>query len=453
MKLNYFIFLFIFFDSCYVGPRVREWDEIQESKELKIATINSSHTYFQSKDDVTEGFEYELVSNFAKKFNLTPVFIVADSIEEVIELVQKGEVDIGAAGITHTKKRDKTLSFTTAYFESEQSMACKQSYKINTLDDLKGLKIIIPQNTSYVDTLHKLKKTIKEFSWTEVEATSSESLLQEVWESEDLCTIVDSHLLNLHRRYIPELNITYHFKQKDQIAWSLNKQNSTLKKKLNQWFKLKTTKNYIGDLKRKYFDFIEFDPYNIKTFYKRMESRLPKYIDLFKAAAIKYELPWELLAAISYQESYWNPRAKSPTGVRGLMMLTMKTAKELNVTNRLDPKQSINGGAKYLKKLIERLPPYLKINDKIWFALASYNIGYYHLRDALALSIWQNEDPTKWHSVQKVLPLLSHKKYYKRLPYGHARGLEPVLYVKRIKNFYDILKKQFGPSATIRVYE
>ena len=136
-----------------------------------------------------------------------------------------------------------------------------------------------------------------------------------------------------------------------------------------------------------------------------------------------------------------------------MMMLTRRTAQEMGVKNRLNPKQSIDGGARYLKKLIERLPIYINNDDKIWYALASYNVGYYHLRDSMALSIWQNENPTRWHSIEKVLPLLSHKKYYKKLPYGHARGLEPVLYVKRIKNFYDILKNIYRKTAPIKVYD
>ena len=174
----------------------------------------------------------------------------------------------------------------------------------------------------------------------------------------------------------------------------------------------------------------------------RIKKRLPKYKETFVKASKETNIPWELLAAVGYQESYWNPNAKSPTGVRGLMMLTRRTAKEMGVKDRTDPTQSIMGGARYLKKLLKRLPDYLDESDRIWFALASYNVGYYHLRDALALAIWQNKNPTKWYDVSQVLPLLSHKKHYKRLPYGHARGLEPVIYVKRIKDFYDILLKQ-----------
>ena len=129
-------------------------------------------------------------------------------------------------------------------------------------------------------------------------------------------------------------------------------------------------------------------------------------------------------------------------------MLTRRTAKEVGVKNRLDPSQSIMGGAKYLKSIMKRLPEYIDQEDKTWFALASCNVGYCHLRDAMALAIWRNKNPTKWHSVQEVLPLLGHKKYYTRLPFGHARGFEPVIYVKRIKDFYDILQRTKIPKTS-----
>jgi membrane-bound lytic murein transglycosylase F len=400
-----------------------------------------------------EGFEYELATQFAKDNGIKVEFIVKDSVEEVINSLQRGEGDLGAAGLTITDKRLNYLSFSPSYFEVNQTITCKKKRKIKSINDLEKLDIVTLKNTSYSENLENLKKKIKGLKWKELEGTNSELLLQQIWEDKNICTIVDAHILSLHRRYIPELKEVFKFKELDQIAWAINRKNSKLLTRMTEWFNKKKTRSLIADLKRKYFDFIQFDPYNLKTFISRIDSRLPTYRETFMDAAKRYNLPWELIAAVGYQESYWDPKAKSPTGVRGLMMLTRTTAKEVGVKNRLDPVESINGGAKYLRKLIDRMPDYLHIEDRIWFALASYNVGYYHLRDALALAILQNENPTRWHSVQKVLPLLSHKKYYQRLPFGHARGLEPVIYVKRIKDFYDILKKKGNRTAPIKVYK
>jgi membrane-bound lytic murein transglycosylase F len=149
-----------------------------------------------------------------------------------------------------------------------------------------------------------------------------------------------------------------------------------------------------------------------------------------------------LLAAISYQESHWNPKAKSPTGVRGFMMLTRNTAKAMGVKNRLDPKASILGGARYLERLEKRVPSYIPYPDRKWMTLASYNVGFAHVRDARGVAAWQGENPNTWTGLREVLPLLSSKKIYKRLPHGYARGLEPVLYVSRIRNYHGVIKRE-----------
>ena len=171
-----------------------------------------------------------------------------------------------------------------------------------------------------------------------------------------------------------------------------------------------------------------------------VDQRLPKYESLFKTAAEKYQLDWHLIAAIAYQESHWNPRAKSPTGVRGLMMLTLDTAKEMKVTNRLDPIQSLEGGVAYFLKLKSRLPERISDPDRTLFALAAYNVGFGHLEDARILTARNNHNPDSWTDVRIHLPLLSKKKYYSTVKRGYARGNEPVIYVDNIQYYRSYLK-------------
>jgi len=160
---------------------------------------------------------------------------------------------------------------------------------------------------------------------------------------------------------------------------------------------------------------------------------------MFKAAAKKYHIDWRLLAAIGYQESHWNPKAISPTGVRGIMMLTRKTATELGV-NRLDPASSIEGGAKYYSQILNKMNPDIPQPDRSWLAMAAYNIGYYHLQDARRITRLRKQNPNYWLDVKKSLPLLTQKKWYSKTRYGYARGYEPVQYVENIRSYYDILK-------------
>jgi len=176
-------------------------------------------------------------------------------------------------------------------------------------------------------------------------------------------------------------------------------------------------------------------------FNKRIKSRLPKYEKLFKEAGEKYGIPWYVLAAQSYQESHWNPRAKSFTGVRGLMMLTLSTAKQLGVKNRLDPRESIMGGAKHLKQMIKNVSKEVNGENRLKFALAAYNVGMGHVKDAQTLAKRIGLNQNIWNDLRIVLPLLSQKRYYKSLKYGYARGSEPVKYVSAIYDYENILQK------------
>ena len=183
---------------------------------------------------------------------------------------------------------------------------------------------------------------------------------------------------------------------------------------------------------------------------KQIKNRFPKYQKLFQEAAAKYDLPYLLLSAQAYQESHWRANARSPTGVRGIMMLTLETAKAMGVKSRLDPKQSIFGGARYMSSLIKkRFADEVKQPDRTWLALAAYNVGRGHLHDAQSLAREQGLNPFLWGDVKQVLPLLSDKKYYSRLKYGYARGNEPVRYVQRIREYQHILENELNKLAIL----
>ncbi len=160
------------------------------------------------------------------------------------------------------------------------------------------------------------------------------------------------------------------------------------------------------------------------------------------------DLDWTLLAALSYQESHWNPRAKSPTGVRGIMMLTLPTAKEVGVKSRLDAAQSIKGGAKYYARIYERLPEEIVEPDRTWVALAAYNVGIGHIHDAQTLAKRQDKDPNSWSVLAEMLPLLSQKRYYRTVKHGYARGSEPVFYVNRVRNYRDLLLRSMADEVS-----
>jgi membrane-bound lytic murein transglycosylase F len=191
----------------------------------------------------------------------------------------------------------------------------------------------------------------------------------------------------------------------------------------------------LANLEEKYIGHIGvFDYVDTRAFIRALDGKLPKWSPLFKKYSNEFD--WRLIAALAYQESHWNPVAKSPTGVRGMMMLTLPTAKSVGVTNRLDPEQSVRGGVEYLRRIVDRVPDSIAEHEKIWFALASYNVGFGHMMDARRLTKRQGGDPDAWADVKDRLPLLRQKKYYSQTRYGYARGDEARNYVENIRRYY-----------------
>lgn len=181
-----------------------------------------------------------------------------------------------------------------------------------------------------------------------------------------------------------------------------------------------------------------FEHVDSRTFMRHFKRRLPRYQNEFQATAERYGLDWRLLAALSYQESHWDSKAVSPTGVKGLMMLTSNTASSLGV-DRHDASQSIDGAARYLVRLQARMPSRIAEPDRTWFALAAYNVGYGHLEDARRLTQQQGGNPDHWADVARNLPLLSRPEWHSKTRHGYARGGEPVYFVRNIRHYYDAL--------------
>jgi membrane-bound lytic murein transglycosylase F len=186
--------------------------------------------------------------------------------------------------------------------------------------------------------------------------------------------------------------------------------------------------------------FPDFDHVAMLLWQRHLRSRFGEFESLFRDAAKRTGIDWRLLAAVAYQESHWKPRAVSPTGVRGLMMLTQATAAQMGVTSRIDPAQSIDGGSRYLAHLLARVPKKVELEGRVWFAVASYNIGRGHVADAMMLTTAHRKNAAYWHNVRRYLPLLEDANYHRLTRHGYARGREPVRYVGNIRRYFDALR-------------
>jgi membrane-bound lytic murein transglycosylase F len=444
--ITFFLLTMLF--SCSEKNQKVTFEGIVEQGYITIGTLYGANSFYAQGTDIQNngmqmdayaGFEYELAKQYADYLNVTLKIVPSYSLDELFAKLNSGEVDLLAAGLAVTEKRLLDFDFAPSYTDISQKLVFKQgNVRPREVSDLTGT-LMVTASSSHVESLHKLKQVNPDLKWIETSDFDGEELLTKLLNDEIDYTIVDSNTLASSRRYYPEISIGFTIQETEPLAWMVNKTtDDAILASLVEFFGKVHHNGALLALDDKYYGHIEqFNYVETRTFIKAVKTRLPEYQDIFE----KYsqEVDWRLLAAISYQESHWKPHARSHTGVRGMMMLTLATAKQMGIKSRLDVDQSIRGGSKYFRRMIAKMPDRIPNPDRIWFALASYNVGFGHLNDARIITQQQGGDPDRWVEVKARLPLLQQKKYYKNTKYGYARGTEPVHYVDNIRRYYDTL--------------
>lgn len=429
----------VLLNAC--SPNRNILEQVQYSGELHILTRNAATTYYAGPNGPA-GMEYDLLKAFANKLGVKLVIKTSDNLKEILNKVSSGEAHIAAAGLTVTEERQKLVRFTPAYQQiTQQVIYNKDVSRPKTIADLKDGVLEVIANSSHVELLKKLREKHTDFQWVENDSAGSAELLTLVADQLIDYTIADSNEVALNRRYYPQLRVAFDLSKSQSLAWAMqHSEDDSLYNKAVEFFdSIKKNGELARMVKRNYGHMRRYDYAGTPTYLKHAQFRLPRYQGLFEAAANKYDLDWRLLAAIAYQESHWNPRAVSPTGVKGMMMLTNATAKDLGVTKRTDPKQSVDGGTLYITQLFELFKD-IPEPDRTWIALAAYNVGHGHVRDAQKITKLRGGNPNKWTDLKENLPLLTQHKWFKKTRYGYARGNEPVRYVENIRSYYDILR-------------
>jgi membrane-bound lytic murein transglycosylase F len=418
-------------------------ERVKSAGELVVLTRVGPTTYFENPEGPA-GFEYDLVKAFADTLGVRVKMIPVLPPDDVLPRLLQGEGDLAAAGLTTREGRGGPVRYTPSYQQIYQQVV----YRLGTpwpqsLHDLVRRDIEIPAGSRHVDRLNELRRELPELKWKESTDKTPEALLQMVWEGLVDITISDSHLVSLNRQYFPELMLGFNIQDTEDLAWGFPPGiDDSLFQAAVQFLAGYRQSGELAQLIDRYYGPAAHATFSNMTVYQlRIQNRLPQYQAQFQKAAKKHNLDWRLLAAISYQESYWDPNAASHTGVRGLMMLTEDTAQRLGVKDRLNPAQSIEGGARYFREMLDRLPDTITGQDRLWMALAAYNVGLYHLEDARIITQTLGGDPNRWSDVKERLPLLSQTKWAARLKYGFARGREPVIFVNRVRSYYDVLAR------------
>jgi membrane-bound lytic murein transglycosylase F len=424
------------------------FEKIAKHKTLHVITRNAPAIYYEGREGPM-GFEYDLAKLFADELGLELELKIASTRTQILSALDNEYTNIAAAGMIASLDRANRYQYSLPYMEATPVVVYRYgSIRPRKIKDLIGKQIAVVSDSYHIDELSSLQIKTPGLQWNALDVETID-LMKMVQDKKIDYAIITSAELEVHQAYYPRVKHAFNIGDVQKVAWYFPKStDQTLIGRANLFFERIEEDGTLLNLKERYFGHLEQLNYvGARTFIKHINSRLPKYDEYFKETADKHGLDWKLMAAMGYQESHWRPNATSPTGVRGLMMLTRVTAKEMGIKNRLDPIASINGGIRYFYKIKGRIAERIAEPDRTWFALASYNVGYGHLEDARILTQKGGKDPDKWLDVKEFLPLLQKKKYYTQTRYGYARGNEPVIYVQNIRRYYDVLNWMTQPQA------
>lgn len=423
--------------------------EIRDEGVLHVITRVAPSIYVESEDGAT-GYDYELVRLFADELGVELRVRVAEDNAEILSVLDRNYAHLGMAGLSPQPVLDGRYQTVTVGINAQSILVYHRDVaRPETLDSLAGNTIHVAADSNHEYRLNEAKEQLPDLQWQVHPGLDAAGILTRVESGEFPYAIVSSNELDLNHVFYPMVKEAFSVGDPAELAWLFPQaQDNSLARAVEEFLEGLRSDGTLAQISERFYGHLDRLNYvGARTFMHHVENRLPKYEALFRDYAQEFNMDWRLLAAIGYQESHWRPNAVSPTGVRGLMMLTRNTASHIGINNRLDAEESIQGGAKYFRIVHEKIPERIPEPDRTWFALASYNVGFGHLEDARRLTEGAGKDPDRWMDVKEFLPLLAQKEWYTKTRFGYARGHEPVIYVQNIRRYYDVLARLNEPAA------
>jgi membrane-bound lytic murein transglycosylase F len=443
-KVNAFVIetsLTSFKSRKYVG----DLDQLRGQKAIRVITRNASTTYFLHKGQQL-GFEYELAAYFAKTLGLRMEIVVPPTRGDLLRYLNEGLGDMVAAAVTVTPEREKEVDFTRPYnFVSEILVAKTREGCPKDLADLKGRTVHVRPSSSYAQTLARLQGTGVEVKVVpEDEELETETIIGRVASGEVPLTVADGNILDVELTYRDDVVACFPLGDPGSIAWAIRPNSPQLKAAADAFLKKEYRGVFYNIMVKRYFK----DTKNVrqKLAARLKQGELSPFDPLVKRYASRYGLDWRLMVSQMFQESGFDPAARSWVGALGLFQVMPRTAQELGVGDPTEVEAGIHAGVKYMGQLMGQFEPGLKTKDRIRMAQAAYNAGKGHVLDARRLAAAQGWDPDKWFgSVEKAMLLLAQPKHARAARHGYCRGEEPVKYVSQIQTRYEAYAKIAKP--------
>ncbi len=435
----------------------RDWSEIRKSGVLKVITVYSETSYFLYRGRPM-GFEYQLLERLADHLGVELEIIPANDLTDLIGMLNRGEGDLLAHGLTVTSDRRNRVNFTDYLYLTKQVLVQRKpdnwrQMKLHEIQrdlisdpiELIGDTVSVRAASSYVKRIRNLSNEIGGVIHVDtVDGRYSTGRIIEMVQAGDIkYTIADENIASINASYYPDLDIGTQVSFSQRAAWALRKSSPELRDTINDWIKAMRKEAEYYVIYNKYFkNTRSFRTREASNFYSsndESEGQLSPYDELIKEYAENLGWDWRFLSAQVYQESQFDPGASSWANAEGLMQLMPATARSYGITDRSDPEQSLRGGTEFLADLWEEWSGIPDSLQRLKFTLASFNCGLYHVKDAVALAEAEGDDPTQWdNSVEDWVLNLTYPEHHNRpeVKYGYVRGQEPVQYVRQIFDRY-----------------
>ncbi len=432
-----------FLDSTTIrltGPRefTADLPGIKQRRVLRLLTRNSAATYFIHQGELV-GFEYDLAREFARRHGLQLEVVVPPTSGALLTWLKQGLGDLVAAGVTLTEERLQAgVTFSRPYFWVREIVVGRlEDSTLTDPRDLAGRTLVVRRSASYWSTLERLRDSagvalVLEEAPEEME---TEEILDRVALGEYDLTVSDDNILSIEQSWRDDLLGLFPITDSVPHAWAVRAENTELLAAVNDFFRREYRGLFYGITREKYFGNPEL------TGSRALErasvtGTISPFDSLIQHYAAEYQFDWTLVAAQMFEESRFDPEARSFAGAIGLMQVMPRTARAFGFPpdELTQPAVNTHAGVTYLAHVYQLIEDAATPEDRMWFALAAYNAGKGHLDDARRLARQRGLNPNIWFGhVGTVMPLLARRSIHATTRHGYCRCTEPVRYVEKIR--------------------
>jgi membrane-bound lytic murein transglycosylase F len=400
---------------------------VQASGTLRVAVSidpGIDHAAFQD-------IHHALLREFANRLDVTLSLVEADTQGEMLHMLARGEVDIAVPTQPVPDPLPDFLRAAPAYLDTQTFIVCNADAPTPDVaaDPATLRQLRVSASDGYVTRLSTLG--LRRIGLAPASAAGTVTLLERVAAGDAPCTLAQRDEIARAQQRLSGLRLGPAIGPPGAVGWLLrNTADDSLAQQVDRFFILARKNGLLAQLReqenglRRRFDVVDLEGFRLA-----LASKLPRYEADFRRAGAEQGIDWRLLAALGYQESRWNPRAESPRGAGGLMMLTATTARSLGGGDRFDAGVSIRAGSRYLATLRSQVGDDVPEPHRTWLMLAAYNVGPAALARARQQVVASGGDPNRWPEVRRVLPKLDRG----------GRGWEPVYHVESVRRYFALM--------------